>query len=264
MTALALLTASACCHATWNLLMKTVSTKGSAFIWLCGLLTLPVSVVLLVRSDDLAVTWWPALISMALHTLYAVTLQKAYGAADFATVYPISRGSAPVLVALATVSGWRVYAGALIVLPGVLVMDRLHRGRTLARGIALGLLVAACTAAYTLWDAYAIGTLHADLLAYLAVSNLAQVVVLSVLSRDRRAALGEWRRAIPVAILVPASYGLSLLALSYASVSAVAVGRTMNVVIGALLGFLVLHERATRTRLAGLAAVVAGVVLVSI
>ncbi|MFF1821135.1 EamA family transporter [Kribbella sp. NPDC058245] len=260
MIALALLTASACCHATWNLLMKSVSTKGPAFVWLCGLVTLPLSVGLLLRAS--AITWWPALISMALHTLYAVTLQKAYAAADFATVYPVSRGSAPVLVTLvALASSWHVYAGAALVLGGILLMDRIQPH---TRGIALGLLVATCTAAYTLWDAYAITTLHADLLSYLAVGNLAQVVVLSVLVRGRRAALGEWRRAIPIAILTPASYGLVLLALSFASVSTVAVGRTLNVVLGALLGFVVLHERVTRTRLAGLAAVVAGVVLVSI
>ncbi|TDD45987.1 hypothetical protein E1263_37480 [Kribbella antibiotica] len=262
MIALALLTASACCHATWNLLMKSVGSKGPAFIWLCGLITLPLSVVLLLRSSSVA--WGPALVSMALHTLYAVTLQKAYAAADFATVYPVSRGTAPVLITLAAgVFTWQTSVGALLVLGGVLLMDRLHRDQPLARGIPLGLLVAACTAAYTLWDAYAIGTLHADLFTYLAVGNVAQAVVLSVLVRGRRAVLGEWRRALPIAILTPASYGLVLLALSYASVTTVAVGRTLNVVIGALLGFAILHERVTRTRLAGLTAVVAGVVLVS-
>lgn len=239
--------------------MKSVSTKGPAFVWVCGVVTLPVSVVLLLRASS--ITWWPALISMALHTLYAVTLQKAYAVADFATVYPVSRGSAPVLVALlAETSNWHVYAGAALVLCGVLVMDRLQLQ---ARGITLGLVVAICTAAYTLWDAYAITTLHADLLTYLAVGNLAQVAVLSVLVRGHRAALGEWRRALPIAVLTPASYGLVLLALSFASVSTVAVGRSLNVVIGALVGFVVLHERVTRARLAGLAAVVAGVVLVS-
>ncbi|MET7282865.1 DMT family transporter [Kribbella sp. NPDC005582] len=262
MIALALLTASACCHAVWNLLMKTVSTKGAAFVWLCGLITLPLSIALLFRPTS--APWWPALVSMALHTLYAVTLQKAYAAADFGIVYPVSRGSAPVLVTLASVaSSWRVYAGAALALVGVLRMDPPRRNQPLARGVVLGLLVAACTAAYTLWDAYAIASLHVDLLAYLAVGNVAQVLVLSVLARGHRAVLGEWRRAIPIAILTPASYGLVLLALSFASVSTVAVGRTLNVVLGALLGFFVLRERVTRTRLAGLATVVAGVVLVS-
>jgi len=261
--ALALLTASAACHATWNLLMKTVSAKGAAFVWLCSLITLPISVVLLVRAPS--IQWWPALVSMALHTLYAVILQKAYAASDFATVYPVSRGSAPVLTALfALTSNWHVYAGAALVLCGVLLMDQLRTAGSLGLGIALGLVVAGFTAAYTLWDAYAITTLHVDLLAFLAVSNLAQVAILTVLVRGHRAVLGEWRRAIPIAILTPASYALILLALSFASVSTVAVGRTLNVVFGALLGFVVLHERVTRTRLAGLAAVVAGVVLVSI
>ena len=81
MIALGLLTASACCHAAWNLLMKRSGQGGPAFVWLCGLITLPLSLVLLLRGS-VATTWWPALISMALHTTYAVTLQKAYAAGD--------------------------------------------------------------------------------------------------------------------------------------------------------------------------------------
>ncbi|HZX05899.1 hypothetical protein, partial [Kribbella sp.] len=66
--------------------------------------------------------------------------------------------------------------------------------------------------------------------------------------------------ALPIAVLMPASYGLVLVALSFASVSTVAVGRTLNVVLGALIGAFVLRER---PRIAGLAVVVAGVLLVS-
>ena len=62
-------------------------------------------------------------------------------------------------------------------------------------------------------------------------------------------------------VLMPASYGLVLLALSYTSIGTVAVGRTLNVVLGGLLGAIVLHER---PRIAGLAVVVAGVLLVSV
>ena len=70
-----------------------------------------------------------------------------------------------------------------------------------------------------------------------------------------------WRVVLP--LTTPASYGLVLLALSVASVGTVAIGRTLNVVLGALLGAVVLHERLTPTRIAGLATVVAGVLPVS-
>ncbi|NIK60949.1 hypothetical protein [Kribbella shirazensis] len=154
----------------------------------------------------------------------------------------------------------QVYIGAALVLAGVLVLDR-PRTRAPARGVALGLAVAGCTAVYTLWDGFAIRSLGVDLLTYLAVANVAQVVVLSAVVRDFRGALGQWRSAVPVAVLTPLSYGLVLLALSFASVGTVAVGRTLNVVLGAGLGAIVLRER---PHVAGLAVVLAGVLLVSV
>ncbi|MFF0345417.1 EamA family transporter [Kribbella sp. NPDC004875] len=267
MIALGLLIASAGCHAAWNLLLKRGNLGGPAFVWLCGLLTLPISVVLLLRGS-LAATWWAALVSMALHTTYAVTLQKAYGAGAFSTVYSVSRGTGPALVAVASVpwlggSVTRVFGGAALVLAGVMVMDRPH-SRTPARGVALGLLVGACTAAYTLWDGYAVSSLHVDLLTYLAVANVAQVAALSAIVRDHRETMRNWRHALPIAVLMPASYGLVLLALSVASVGTVAIGRTLNVVLGALLGAVVLGERLDRARIVGLAIIIGGVLVVSV
>ena len=257
--ALGLLTASAGCHATWNLLLRQRGLGGPGFVWLCGVLMLPVSVVLLVRGQ-LSTAWWAGLVSMLLHTTYAVTLQKAYALGDFTAVYPISRGAAPALVSLVTLPGLRVLAGAGLTFAGVLMLDRPDSRRP-ARSVGLGLVVAACTAAYTLWDGYAVTALHVDLLAYLAVANVAQVVLLAAVVRGHRQALTQWRQALPVAVLMPAAYGLVLLALSYADVGTVAVGRTLNVVLGALVGALALRER---PRVAGLAVVVAGVLLVSV
>ncbi|TDX03190.1 hypothetical protein [Kribbella sp. VKM Ac-2566] len=258
MTALGLLTASACCHAAWNLLLKRSGLGGPAFVWLCGLFTLPVSIVLLVRGS-LTPAWWAGVVSMALHTTYAVTLQKAYALGEFSTVYPISRGTAPALVAIAAMPPHpQVYVGAALVLTGVLILDP---PRSQRRSVALGLAVAGCTAAYTLWDAFAVESLQVDLLSYLAVANVTQIVVLSTIVHDVRGAVRHWRAAVPIAVLMPASYGLVLLALSFASVGTVAVGRTLNVVLGALLGAVVLRER---PRVAGLVVVVAGVLLVSV
>lgn len=271
--AFALLTGSACCHAAWNLLVKRSGLGGPAFVWMCGLLTLPVAVVLLVLTWPTK-AWWAGLISMALHTTYAVTLQKAYALGDFTTVYPVSRGTAPLLVTLATLPwagawaqstagsgvGVRVVVGGGLVLVGVLLVDRLGARRS-GRGVVLGVAVAGCTAAYTLWDGFAVTTLHVELPAYLAIANVAQIVLLSTIVRDHRQALTQWRQAWPVAVLMPASYGSVLLALSFAPVGAVAVGRTLNVVFGGVLGALVLRER---PRFAALAVVVAGVLLVSV
>jgi drug/metabolite transporter (DMT)-like permease len=85
-----------------------------------------------------------------------------------------------------------------------------------------------------------------------------------VLGPRRRRELSAWRRALPIAILTPASYGLVLVAMSLSPVSTVAVGRTLNVAVGNLLAVVVLRERPTLATVAGLTAVIAGVLLVSI
>lgn len=259
MIALGLLTASAGCHAAWNLLLKRGGLGGPGFVWVCGVLMLPVSTVLLVRGQ-LTTVWWAALVSMALHTAYAVTLQKAYALGDFTAIYPISRGAAPALVSIVMLPGPRVFVGAGLTFAGVLMLDRPHSRQT-ARSVGLGLVVAGFTAAYTVWDGYAVTTLHVDLPSYLAVANLAQVVVLTAVVRDHRHALTQWRQALPVAVLMPVSYALVLLALSFADVGTVAVGRTLNVVLGAVLGAIVLRERPA---VVGPALIVAGVLLVSL
>ncbi|GAB3828989.1 hypothetical protein [Kribbella italica] len=264
MIALALLTVAAGCHATWNLLVKRSPLQGPGFVWLCAVLTAPVSVGLIVWRG-LGPAWWAALVSMALHTAYAVTLQKAYGAGGFSIVYPVSRGTTPVLVTLATIP-WTglppmvTWIGAALVACGILMMDRTPGRRGLGRGVTLGLTVAACSCAYTLWDGLAITTLDVDLLSYLAISNLAQVILLTAAVRPR-AVLQHWRSAAPIAVLTPASYGLVLVAMTLTSIESVAIGRTLNVVVGTLLGLLVLRERLTPLTTAGLAVVVTGVLL---
>ncbi len=266
MIALALLTVAACCHATWNLLLKRSPLQGPGFVWLCAVVMAPVSLGL-IAWRGLGPAWWAALVSMALHTAYAVTLQSAYGAGGFSIVYPVSRGATPVLVTLAAIP-WMgrpasvIWVGAALVACGVLVMDRgtAGAGRRLGRGVGLGLAVAARSCAYTLWDGFAITSLGVDLLPYLAITNLAQVAVLTAVVRPR-GLLRHWRAAVPVAVLTPASYGLVLVAMTLTSIETVAIGRTLNVVVGTLLGLVVLRERLTPLTTTGLAAIVGGVLL---
>lgn len=269
MIVLGILTAAALCHATWNLLIKTSGQQGPQFVWLCAVIGAPASVALLVWSGlhgGLSKTWPAGLVSMLLHTAYSVVLQWAYGKGDFSVVYSVSRGMTPVLVMLAAIPwiglpSWQAWCGVAAVFVGILVMDRVAASRESLRGLA----VAACSCAYTLWDGYAIASLGADVLPYLAVTNVGQLLILSLyLGPRRRLELTAWRRALPIAILTPASYGLVLVAMSLSPVSTVAVGRTLNVAVGTLLAVAVLRERLTLATLAGLAAVVAGVLLVSI
>lgn len=276
MVAVLLVTLSAALHAWWNYLVKRTGTGDVAVVWLYSVLGVPVTlgvVAYCIATDALGSAWWAALVSMSLHTAYAVILQRAYGHSDLSVVYPVSRGAAPLLVLVLSVpvvgspnAGELV--GIALVVVGLVVMSGLHlSARSQARAVGAGLAVAACIAAYTIWDAYAVNTLDVSIVAYLAIANLTQSVVLTTLVRRRRdlpvVARTFWRPALVIAVLVPLSYALVLVAMEIAPVAVVAATRSLNVVFASILGMLLLREPRTASTLGGTACILAGVLAIA-
>ncbi len=274
-SSLALVAVGSALHALWNVLVKRSGTSDVTFVWVYSAIAAPLWLVVLTvvaSSGGLGPAWWAALISTALHTVYAAVLQRAYSGAELSVVYPVSRGLAPVLVTLAAapwVGGPSVIQALALpaVLAGVvLASGATWRNLTRARGLWAGSAVASCTAAYTLWDAFAVAHLRVSVFPYMALSSLAQLVLLTaVLGRRRRelpAALAAgWVRALPIAVLVPTSYALVLLAMRFGPVSVVATSRCLNVVFGVIAGVWLLREPFTRRSMLGVSMIVVGVLL---
>src|SRR5581483_9233325 len=156
-SALLLALAAAVVHAAWNLLLSgTEDTHSASAVALVvgTLVFLPVAVIGW-RFQSSAVPYVAA--SSALELVYLVLLATAYSVAAMGFVYPIARGSAPVLVlaAGAVVTGTRVSGpaalGVLLVAAGIVLVRGLRRaGRP--RDLALALSVGICIAGYTLVD----------------------------------------------------------------------------------------------------------------
>ena len=222
---------------------------------------------------------------MALHTGDAVLLQKAYSAADMSVVYPVSRGLAPVMVTLVSLSwaqapsawGW---LGIVLVALGAWCMSGAWRlrgpgaeglsgegggSRSRRDGVGLGAVAAAAMAAYTLWDAYAAAVLEVAVIPSLAISGAAQLLLLTGVLWPRRRELlpslrCDARMALPIALLAPLSYGLVVLALQLGSPSMVATSRSLNVAVGSVVAVVFLRERPSRAQAAGVALICAGAV----
>ena len=272
---LALVAAGSALHALWNVLVKRSGTSDVAFVWVYSAITAPLWLAVLTvvaLSGGLGPSWWAALVSTALHTAYAAVLQRAYSAADLSVVYPVSRGLAPILVTVVA-APWNGGTSVMQVaaLPAVLAGVVLASGVTWrslgqARGLWAGTAVASCTAAYTLWDAFAVAHLHVSVIPYMALSSVAQLALLTaVLVRRRRelpaALTAGWARAVPIAVLVPTSYALVLLAMRLGPPSVVATSRCLNVVFGVIAGVWLLREPFTRRSALGVAMIVVGVLL---
>ena len=109
--ALALVLAAAVFHATWNLLAKRVGDGGAVFVWLFGLCSLviyaPLAVVVVLVSEPQlgAVQFVFMFGSGVLHLGYFVLLQRGYAVGDLSLVYPLARGTGPLLATAAAISG---------------------------------------------------------------------------------------------------------------------------------------------------------------
>ena len=108
LTALCLVLASACLHATWNYQLKKADC-GKELWLLVYLITAAVSLPLLLIFDTDAFTritptgWLVIALSAPIHVFYAVILQTGYHKADYSVVYPTARGTGPLITILAAV-----------------------------------------------------------------------------------------------------------------------------------------------------------------
>jgi len=260
-------------HAAWNLLAKQARSSGFGLTWLYSVagvaIWTPLAVVDGVREGGIS---WAGVGFMAgsgvLHVGYFTSLQRGYRDGDLSVVYPLARGSGPVLSVAAAIVflGERpaplgLCGGALIV-AAVLV---LAAGGSRA-GVPAALSTGAFIAAYTVWDAHAVGPLHQPPIVYYAGSELFRAAIQAPLAlragagggipaiwrRDRRAILG-------VGSLGGLAYVLVLFALTRAPISLVAPVRESSVVVGALLGARVLGEGELLKRVLAAAAIAAGI-----
>src|SRR4051812_15221625 len=159
-----------------------------------------------VSSD--AVPWLIA--SAALELLYFALLALAYSRYELSAVYPLARGSAPVIVLLvAGVSVLLQAVGVVLVACGVLLVRGLRRGNSEETLLALG--VGACIAGYTLVDKQ--GLKHADPLPYLELVLLVPALAYAAyIGRPRLRAALDWQ-AIAAGAGMFGAYALTLAAL---------------------------------------------------
>ncbi len=281
--ALVLVLASAVAHATWNLFAKR-SAGGVPFIWLALTLAIPIyapfaALVLLLTAPRIGPGELAFMLgSSALHVGYFVFLQRAYRIGDLSVVYPIARGTGPVLSTAAAIAvfGERptplALAGAVAIAAAVFVLAGDPRAlRRSARGGAIGyaLLTGLTIAAYTLWDKRGVGVLLVPPLLYEWVVNVGRSLLLAPFAASRWTEVrAEWAAnrgsVLAVAVLSPLAYILVLSALAVSPVSYVAPARETGILIGSLMGARVLAEGDARRRGLAAAAMVAGVIALAL
>jgi drug/metabolite transporter (DMT)-like permease len=280
--ALVLVLAAAVFHATWNLLAKRVGDGGAVFIWLFGLYSVliyaPLAVVVLVTSTHLGPVAYIFMFgSGVLHLGYFVFLQRGYAVGDLSLVYPLARGTGPLLATAVAIVlfGERpsvlVFIGIGLITAGVFVLTSesgsLSTG--LGAGVVYGLLTGVFIAAYTIWDKQAVSGLLIPPLLQSWATILVTTLLLTPVAMSRSKEISSlWRahrpEVIGVAILSPLSYILVLMALVFTPVSYVAPAREISILIGAAMGARLLSEGDSTRRLIAASAMVVGIIALAL
>lgn len=296
MTAALLLLGAALAHAAWNIALKVAGARGAGFLamtLLVGVVAFaPVGVPALLAGlpaagPALAIAGLLVTGSAMLQVGYFLLLQRAYRSADVGVVYPVARGTGPLLSIIGAVlllgerPGPIVLLGGLLVVAGVVVIGLASTrvapdgGEGSAatstrrwRGIRFGAAVGVVIAAYSLWDAAAVTRADLDPVGYYWASMVVQLAVFAVLAARRPTALAD-ARAHPWAVLVvgilsPLAYVAVLAAYQLAPVALVAPAREASVVLIALAGWLLFREPYPARRLAGSAVVLVGIALLAL
>src|SRR5829696_9281207 len=286
--ALALVLAAGSLHATWNLLAKRASSgvSGPAFVWLCTALSTlifaPVAAIVLSENPHVGTLGLLFMFGTGiLHTGYFLSLQEGYRVGDLSMIYPLARGTGPLLASAAAIAlfderpGPLGAAGILLIVSGVFLLawepDSGSRGSAKKKwlGMAFGLLTGVFIASYTLWDKYAVSDLSLSPILYYWASLLVELLLLTPIAlRDKEKVRAAWRahwlETLGVAVLSPLSYVLVLIALVFTPVSRVAPAREISILMGTLMGGRLLAEGGLRRRLVASGLMVVGIAALAV
>lgn len=267
---------AAACHAGWNALIKV----GLDPLSTTTLISLGAGLVALALAPLVGLpAWaaWPWLIaSVIVHLCYFASLIESYRTGDLGQVYPIARGSAPLMTAAATtvfigeklsLVGW---TGIFSLVAGVLLLSA-RGGRELAevdrRAIGFALFTALTICAYSVVDGIG-ARLSANPNAYSVwlFIGIAVVMLPYAIYRDGPDVIPAmrrfWRRGLAGGALQLLSYGIAIWAMTAAPIAIVATLRETSVLFGAVIAVVVLKEPVRAARIVAACLIVCGLILI--
>ncbi|HSG54074.1 MAG TPA: EamA family transporter [Paracoccaceae bacterium] len=266
---------AAALHAGWNAVLKLGLDRVLSISLIAGAAGVIALAALPFVPVPRAEAWPWLLLSVALHVGYNLFLVQAYQAGDFGQVYPIARGSAPLIVTVVTylALGERLspaaLAGIALLVTGVWLMS-IRGGRDLAkletRALGFALATSVFIAGYTLTDGHGArvsGSAHGYALWLFALDGVAMIAVL--LARRGPGALmmlgPHWRGGLAGGAMSLAAYWIAIWAMTVAPIALVAALRESSVLFAAAISCLILREPLTPWRGASALAIVGGVVM---
>jgi drug/metabolite transporter (DMT)-like permease len=267
---------AAACHAGWNAAIKRGLDPLATTVVISVGAALVAAAMLPLVGLPAAASWPWCAASVLIHLFYFAALIESYRAGDLGQVYPIARGSAPLMTAAATtvfvgerlgILGW---FGIILLVAGVLLLS-LRGGRDLARldrkAVGFALFTAVTICAYSVVDgvgARLAGSANAYTVALFV--GIAPVMVIYALARRGAAAtlaIGRhWGLGLAGGTLQLGSYGIAIWAMTVAPIAIVAALRETSVLFGAAIAVIFLKEPLRASRIVAAVMIIAGLALI--
>jgi drug/metabolite transporter (DMT)-like permease len=288
--ALALVVLAGFIHASWNIAAKKAGgdVRFACFSALIMMVVwAPVGLWLgwqQVPGWD-AKAWALVGISGVLHVLYFVVLLRGYRKADLTVVYPLARGSGPLMSSMVAIAllGEQISAlgiagiaavvlGVFLIACGPGLLRNLHgpeQRQRIRKGMAYGLLTGVFIASYTVVDGYSVKVLLLSPILLDYFGNFVRLAfLLPTVLRNRPATVAlwrvQWKYSLVVGVISPVSYVLVLYAMQTAPLSHVAPAREVSMLFAALMGGQLLGEGDRVARFLGAACIGAGVMALAL
>jgi drug/metabolite transporter (DMT)-like permease len=267
---------AAVCHASWNALIKVaLDPLSTTTLILCGATVFALAAIPFVPLPAAAA--WPYLAaSSVIHLLYFGSLAEAYRTGDLGQVYPIARGAAPLMTAVAgtLIVGEHLsllaWGGIIALALGVLMLS-LKGGRDLARldtrAVGFALFTAVTICAYTVVDGVGARVSgHAISYVLWGFVGICVCLVPYALYRNGRTLFSDamrfWPRGLAGGALQVVSYSVALWAMTLAPIAIIASLRETSVLFATLIAVVLLGEPFRAIRVAAAVLIVAGLVAI--
>ena len=267
--------AAAAMHAGWNAFVKVKLDPLLAMVLIAGFAAVLAAPALMVTGWPAAPSWPWLVASVVIHLGYYLTLSEAYRRAEMSQIYPLARGSAPMLTVLVGISFFGEVISPVQVLAvcmlGLGIMMISLAGRGLGHGadwkaIGFAAATAVMICCYTLVGgrgARAAGDPHAYSAALFTVEGLPLLVY--VLWRRGRVVLAEMRpfvwRGLAGGGLSLGAYWIAIWAMTRAPIPLVAAARESSVLFAAAIAYFFLKERLLWPRLLACVMIVLALVI---
>ena len=267
-----LILVSALCHAVWSAIIKS-SKNPLSLMGITSVLevTIFLPLTFTVPFPTLEV-WYFLIATVIIHVFYRLNVIYSYRYGDLSYIYPISRGSSCLFVAIISIlflsSDISVagFVGILIVCIGLFLISYSKNLSFNFRGFALAISTAILITAYTLVDGVGVRLSENGFsyIYWLFTLNGIPLLIIGLISKDglRKRETYTFRSGIAAGVFATSSYSIVVWSMQFIEIAYVSSIREISIVFAAIIGMLFLFEKNAKSRIIPSILIVSGISVV--